>query len=194
MTLDTNILLTGDAEHPVDHRAAFEEVNRILGIPSEAEGRLTTEKVEEVWDYQVRSIRNQIGQGFPAIVDSESRADGSSFNWGHNVGEWACDEDCSSWRHVETYDVNISIDTGYGYRGPEGENCTSLHARVILAMKVWADEHGLTMKWVNEYTGEVNTGLSGLERFIGNGDQAQAWFHNAVLPMIDEMIDDHASE
>jgi hypothetical protein len=76
------------------------------------------------------------------------------------------------------------MDTAYGYQGDHGETCTVLHAKVIVDLGHWLNEKGITWAWYNEYAGTYHEGFEGLEEFLGNGDSAQDWFRNLVLPAI----------
>lgn len=176
MTLSTHVLVSG----PVTHQQVFDKVNDLLNIPA---NRATVSRTE---DGEIH-LDNQIAQGFDAWVLSKSRKDGQPFVGEHDTGEWACEEDCDHWRHVVSgYEIDVDMDTAYGYRGDNGDGCADLHARVIVGLVQWASETSpdIEIRWLNEFTGEVHTGLDGIADFTSIGGEAQAWFTNTVLPSI----------
>jgi hypothetical protein len=86
-----------------------------------------------------------------------------------------CDKHC----------IRIDWDTGYSYRGKNGEGCGDLHARMVATVGHWLDEQGLTWWWQNEFTGEWHRGAEGLDELGNAGDEAKAWFTGTVLPAIE---------
>jgi hypothetical protein len=68
--------------------------------------------------------------------------------------------------HRQGEPVEVSIDTGYGYRGPDG-GCRDLHARVVAELGQWLDSKGIAWSWQNEFTGETHPGYEGLADFGG---------------------------
>ena len=187
MTLSTDILIHG----PIDQEEVYAKVNDILEIPA-------ARKVRDVIEGGVRDLSNVLGQGFPAIVDTRARIDGQPIEpEGHETGEWACEADCDYWRHVApAYHVGVDLDTAYAgtsHIAGRDMDCNSLHAYVIVELVKWLSERGLTLHWVNEYSGQVNYMLDGLAEFIGDGDQAQGWFHNLAMPAIAAHIESSGS-
>ena len=176
MTLATDIYITGTG---VTMREVYNKVNDLLGIP---DTRLVIEKPG--------SIRNRIGQGFPAIVDVSAAVDGSLVTPEHEpyCAEEAeeAGEPCTYHRHIETHHVHVDLDTAYGYRNDRGWDCSRLHASVILNLAGWLVERDCTVRWTNEYAGTIHdaTDQAAFERFIGGGDAAAEWFINDVLPAI----------
>lgn len=175
MTLSTDIYIDG----PIAHRAVYDKVNEILGIvnPAAKEGPVDTSyswnaHKEGYWD-----IDNVPGQGFKAWVMTCSRLDGERM-----IRPAEDDPDDPRPEFDEGY-VSVNLDTAYGYR-EGGLNCTTLHASVIVDLGQWLLSQGVTFRWRNEYTGEVNAGFNGIEDFIGSGDEASAWFESTVKPAL----------
>lgn len=82
--------------------------------------------------------------------------------------------------------IEVTFDTAYGYRGPDGESCSDLHARLVTALGQWCDARGLPWKWQNEYTGEWHDQYDGLAEF-GDAHRttgADDWFRHTVMPAI----------
>lgn len=88
--------------------------------------------------------------------------------------------------------IDVDLDTAYGYRGPTGESCSALHARLVAQLGAWLDERGVTWWWKNEYTGEWHAndaaGRAALAEFGGEHTKpggADEWFRSMVLPAIE---------
>lgn len=179
MTLATDIYITGIG---VTMREVYDQVNDLLEIPAD---RLFTETPT--------SIRNRIGQGFPAIVDVTAAADGGFVTPEHEdyCAEEAEEsgEPCGYHRHTEPHHVHVDLDTAYSYSDDRGWDCSRLHAYVILSLAGWLSDKGCTVRWTNEYAGTVHdaTDREAFERFIGSGDAAAEWFVGSVLPAIAAM-------
>lgn len=161
MTLNTHIYLTG----PVDAKEVFDFCNGLLGAKNPA---FTNE--ESRWDAGIWRYMNQPGQGFNAWLTVAYRPDGPLAVEDVYDEEWLAQKACA---------VSISFDTGYSYQDEFG-NCSALHGRYIRALQLWAEDHGATLAWQNEFTGEVFDGLDGLENFAGEGDEAAAWSRDVV--------------
>ena len=84
--------------------------------------------------------------------------------------------------------IRIDWDTGYAYRGRNGEGCGDLHARMVAAVGRWLDEQGLTWWWHDECRGEWHRGHEGLDRLGDIGEEARSWFLNSVAPAIAAQI------
>jgi hypothetical protein len=88
--------------------------------------------------------------------------------------------------------LEVSFDTSYGYRGPNGESCSALHARLVAKLGEWLDGRGVAWWWCNEYTGEWHAndaaGRAALAEFAGAHTRpggADEWFRSLVLPAIE---------
>lgn len=87
--------------------------------------------------------------------------------------------------------IDVDLDTTYGYRGPNGESCSSLHARLVTQLGAWLDGRGIAWWWRNEYTGvwwaNDALGREALVEFAGAHTRpggADEWFRSMVLPAI----------
>lgn len=185
MTLSTDIYVHGTG---VTQREVYDKVNDLLDIP--AERRVIDGPNEWEWQQGDYRLSNELGQGFPAIVETHANADGSIITPGHDdeCAEWAKSdgEPCTWARHiVPPWHVHVDLDTAYSYRDTErGWGCAQLHGWVIAALIDWLAERDCTLHWVNEYAGTLHEGRDGLEAFLGDGAQADAWFKGAALPAI----------
>lgn len=178
MTLSTDIYVTGTG---ASQREVYDKVNDLLGIPAER-------KVIDGpngWSWQPGSYRlgNEIGQGFPAIVDTYANADGSLVTARHDDD---CEPGCDSSQCTETFHVHVDLDTAYGYRDGRGWGCSHLHAFVILELAAWLAPKGCAVRWTNEYAGSIHdaSDQAAFERFLGDGSDAAAWFSGTALPAI----------
>lgn len=172
MTLSTDIYITGTG---VTMRQVYDKVNDLLGIPQTC---LSTETPT--------SIRNRIGQGFPAIVAVSAGEGGSMVTPQHDADCALEDEPCTYYGHTEQHHVHVNLDTGYAYRDEHGWDCSRLHAYVILALADWLSDKNCSVRWTNEYAGTTHdaSDADAVGRFIGGGDDAAAWFHGLVMPTI----------
>lgn len=151
MTLSTDIYLTG----PVDAKEVFDFCNeQLLGT---TEPRYKHE--ESSWSAGEWQYMNEPGQGFNAWLWVHYRKDGPLAS----EDVWEQDED---YRYLATKacTVKVNFDTAYGYNDEFG-GCSSLHARYIRALIQYAEEHGATLEWKNEFTDEIFKGTDGLDSF-----------------------------
>lgn len=153
MTLDTRIYVHGR----VDYRQVFDAVNQLLGA---------TEMTR--FDVRPDSVGNLPGQGLPAWLIVYCDPSGMSPHrpaGQHGVycagEEDGCMEPCA----VPCW-LEVSVDTAYGYWGPEG-GCGGLHAWIITELGEWLDSRGLKWSWRNEFTGDVYQGTEGLATLTG---------------------------
>ena len=80
--------------------------------------------------------------------------------------------------------VEVSFDTAYSYRAPNGAGCGDLHAALVNALGAWCDQRGLMWWWQNEFTGEWHEGRDGLDELGEGGKAATDWFVGTVAPAI----------
>lgn len=181
MTLDTTIAIDIPSEDP--EAAAWRLYHFARGLvdtPNDIKHAPLKPK-----EYGCRSIRNPMGIGLNAWM---------RVNYDHNLHEHGpdCeDPDEAKWIHSDPCSIGLAthevlFDTTYGYRGDNGETCSDLHARYIIALGRWCDQQGLKWWWQNEFTGEWHRGTEGLAEF---GDAfrdtgAEAWFQTKVIPAI----------
>lgn len=196
MTLDTSIAIG----KPTPVRPLFDFCRELLGTPADTR---VNEGVCDGSRLGQKEIYNPGGIGLPAWLWIYYGADGPFEVHQHDEfcsvtlggkydttqqeidehAEWiANDPTENGWAAIE-----VTFDTAYGWRGPSGESCSDLHARLIRAVGQWCDRKGLPWKWQNEFTGEWHDGTDGLDEF---GDAfrstgAQDWFTTKVLPAIE---------
>lgn len=193
MTLNTKILLDG----PISGQAAFDLGLKALLLAAGRQDEFATVLVERTaagqmpeWgileSHRARNdkIETQVGQGLPGIVECEFLSDGSPLATEDIYEEEDLgDGDVERYLTTRACGVRLSWDTGYAYRD-RGLDCTKLHALALIDLHESLPE-GVTMRWVNEYSDEMHSGIEGIEGFLGHGDSAQQWFSNVVLPMIE---------
>lgn len=163
VTLSTEVYI----HDKVDAREVWEYCNELIGATPTV--RFTEDE---------SGFHNGIGQGFSALL-SVSRSDGEP----EAHDEW-CDEDCSGKYHKLAHWVLVDFDTGYSYRGDNGEGCGDLHALLVAKLGKWLDAKGLRWSWRNEFTGDVHQSYDGLSELGSGGREASSWFFNTVLPVI----------
>lgn len=117
-----------------------------------------------------RHVSNSPGQGFDAWVMLY-----------HNHGALIEDDpdDYAPGSVPPAGYLSINFDTAYSFRGDHGETPAMLHAGYIVDLVA---RFGADLWWQNEFDGSWHRGPSGLERLIGAGDEADAWFRNVMLP------------
>lgn len=176
MTLTTHIFITGTG---VTQRDVYDKVNDLLTIP--ATRRFREGPNSRYWYRGDHEISNEIGQGFPAIVDTFANRDGSLIAPKHAAD---CDPECDA--HVCTipHHVHLRLDTSYGYDDERGWSVSQLHAWVIATLVGWLAPKSCSLIWIDEYTATAHEGTDHLDEFLGSGRAAQAWFRDTVLPAI----------
>lgn len=159
MTLSTNVYLTGT----VDAKTVFDFCNDLMGADF---ARFSNEKSHygSGWHYM-----NEPGQGFNAWLSVYYNPDGQL----SEKDVWI-EDDGDRWLDQKACTVMVNFDTGYAYRDDFG-GCADLHGRYIVALNRWAEDHGATLEWQNEFTGEYFKGLDGLADFGGEGKKAADW-------------------
>ena len=189
MTLDTRIYVLDK----IGHRDVFLKCNQLIGA---TENTRSTDKQDQSWrkgePVEVPgnpwTISNKPGQGLPGWLMIHYRPDAPL-----RADEAAHDEDCEgeddcSWNHRRACWLEVSIDTAYGYRGPEG-GCGDLHARLVAELGQWLDTRGVRWQWKNEFTGEVHDRYDGLTDLGSGGAEASEWFRDIVTPAIQAGIE-----
>lgn len=209
MTLDTRVYVLDE----VDHREVFRECQRLIGqYATDRRGpdqQRWTDEQNKTWSKGESfvelgnpwTIGNDVGQGLPAWLlvyyrpaESYRSADQSAEH-----DEWTCnfpgakhyepDEPlCDETEHDQPCWLEISMDTAYGYRGPEGMGCGDLHARIVAELGQWLDAKGARWKWRNEFSGEIHEGYERLIDIASSGFEASAWFSTTVAPAIAAQI------
>lgn len=176
MTLNTVIGLRGNLN--------FDEVVKLSNKLIEAKNPTFTEGPSTfskgLWQYS-----NNPGQGFSAWLYAYRSMEGVD----NTDGVWVVEDYDEDGEVIseEDLDVNIRLefDTTYGYSDPIYGGCSSLHAFYIMILNQYVLERGGSLVWQNEYTGELNNGLEGIEEFMENGLGAMEWF-SGVKTLIEE--------
>jgi hypothetical protein len=187
VTLDTRVAIGA----PTDVRELFAFCQRLVDTPSGVDAQVNE-----------RSIGNPPGIGADAWLIVYHGGDGPLPV--HEHDKWCATELGGEWNHTqEDIDehasvandptengwavIEVSFDTAYGYKGPSGESCSDLHARIVTALGQWLDAKGLPWKWKNEYSGEWFDRFDQLDQF-GDAHRATGaddWFRGQVLPLIE---------
>lgn len=183
MTLDTRMRI----HEQCDARELFDFCRLLLGPSDGGKAPLDSNFTDEP-----NRLCNRLGQGYSAILEVEfDLATAPKSEW----EKCYCEEDqedaiepdpdykCSQCRKPDAY-LEISWDTAYGYKGPNGEQCGDLHAAYIVSVAKWCDERGLTYSWHNEFNGDWCPGLENLNSLSKGGVEATAWFTSIALPAI----------
>jgi len=156
-------------------------------VEAEADTDYRTKQPKDTWTMETR-----IGQGLPAWFRMHYRPGQPYRTAEATCAENECwledGETCDGKYHDPACFIEFDMDTAYGYHGPSGLHCSGLHAIVIAHVYHWLKSQGVDMMWRNEYTGDLNQGLDGIEEFLGSGTNAMDWFNNIALPTIKQEI------
>lgn len=203
MTLSTNVYVLDE----VDVRELFQFAQRLLTtyddrpIPQSPDQQVwRDEERSDIWNEPgTRVIRNELGQGLPAILDIAYGPDGplrtaeqaaqhdEDCNLPGNKYYDPDNPDCDGDHYRRACWADLDLDTAYGYRDSRGWGCGDLHAVLVAEIGKWLDERGVRWEWKNEFTGEVHGGDDRYERLIelvSGGFEASAWLRAAALPAI----------
>lgn len=135
-----------------------------------------------------RMLRNEIGQGLPAILGIHYRPDGALATAEQAAScTSGCDADEGYHHHPRACWANIDFDTAYGYRDTAGRGCGDLHALLVAEVGKWLDERSVRWEWRNEFIGDIHGGDERYTRLVDmvrGGFEASAWFRTSVLPAI----------
>jgi hypothetical protein len=169
VTLDTRIYI----HDRVSIQDVFLKLNQLLGA---TEATRCTVKPDSIW--------NEPAQGLDAWLIVSGDPHGREYRRDRAEPH---DEDCEpgcGYQHPPACWLEVSLDTAYGYNGPEG-SCGGLHARLIMELGQWLDSRGKEhWSWRNEFTGDIHQRYDGLDELIGDSLQAQSWFRTFVVPAI----------
>lgn len=116
----------------------------------------------ELLTYSFNTVRygNVGGLGYSADFNSKYTLD-NSYLLDDDVREYNDEEDVEECTYFSPRCfMELSFDTGYGYRGPEGY-ASDLHEQYIRELHKWLSDRGARLKWKNEFTGEVFEGIDG---------------------------------
>jgi len=168
MTLDTRIYV----HDPIDYREVFAKCDQLIGAH---EGIKFTD--------EPGCIANAPMQGLPGWL-MLYHGNGEPLREAGDHAQY-CDgeaDECFTPCGVPCW-LEVSLDTAYGYHGPEGR-CGDLHARVVAELGRWLDGKGIRWSWRNEFTSEVHQGYEGLTELGAGGLAALEWYATEALPAI----------
>lgn len=152
MTLDTKIGLMA----PVPLESLRDRCNELLGAAD------AKPMGPEAWYSETRWVYGNAGnQGLPAWLMIYYSPDGPL------PEEEDRDEIEEQYRNPTGMVMEVSFDTAYGYRGPNGSGCGDLHAWLVSELGAWLDERRVPWCWQNEFSGEWFFGTEGLDQ-LGN--------------------------
>lgn len=184
MTLNTKVAIYGD----IIPRRALQLALEAICYAAQENERIATARIGEPSAVSDGTywVATECGQGLPAWTGCTYREEGPLYP----VDHYELDEyDDSGEAHFVAPASNVIIDwdTTYGYRGPGGMTCSTLHAIAIAYVHAYVTELGYQMHWHNEYRGEWHPGIEGLDQFAGDGFAADEWFRGVALPAIATM-------
>lgn len=186
MTLDTRIIATTVC----DGRDVFHELRRLLGAGERHPIKDEPVRDPDYYGQGVRCIQHPAGVGLDAwlMVWYRPELEPRRTPEESRTCDADCDPDCNGtgWSHRPACWVEASLDTAYGYHGPEG-GCGALHARLIFELGQWFDERKIGWGWQNEFTGEwhYETHYAALKGLVDGGGKAMAWFTETVMPVVE---------
>lgn len=152
MTLSTDVYIQG----PVDLHALRYVVQAALAEFDEY-GRTPD---QQLWEGESDTFRNSwsttVGQGLPAWT---------FIHYGSDV-VWRQADDVEDDGYVTpAHFASIDFDTAYGYRGENGETCSTLHVQLMTRVGKWLDEQSVPWKWRDEFTGHIHDAYDGFDTF-----------------------------
>jgi hypothetical protein len=142
MTLDTRVYVLD----PVPRDQVFRKCQQIIAN-YDTEGRAPEAqrwRDDHEWgDHHV--LMNEGMQGLPGWLIVHYRPDGPYRTEQQAQQCDYCEPGCDGSTHPPACWLEVSIDTAYGYRGPNDMNCGSLHARFVAELGMWLDS--LLVSW-----------------------------------------------
>lgn len=136
MTLKTSIAI----HEPMPVKEVYDYCRGLLATPAEVE------PITDDGSPGRRYLANPGGIGLAAWLWVNYGADGPLLDLASD------DDDAPSkngWASIE-----VTFDTAYSYREPNGAGCSDLHAWLVTELGRWLDERGKTWQWENEFTGD----------------------------------------
>ncbi len=184
MTLHTRVAIVGDITGGDAFKLALEAICHAGG---EAD-RIATAQISEPRTNSsgICTIGTVIGQGLPGITDCDFRVNGPLYSEDEYYERDEDDPaDYEPSLATPACTVEISWDTTYGYRGPDGIGCSGLHARAISYVAGHIAKLGLTLHWFNEYECTWYSGVDDLHTLDSAGAEADTWFRSVVQPLLE---------
>lgn len=192
MTLDTRVYV-------IDHVDLAELFVKCQSLLTAYDEKHRTPDQQRTKAYP-ESMDNEGGQGLPAwlmvhhggerpyrtaqqIADHDEDCNLPSSKY-YDADEPECDGTIGYVHRRQPCWYEVSYDTAYGYKGPDGMGCGDLHARLVAELGMWLDTKGVRWKWKNEFTGEVHEGYDRLTELGSSGFEASAWYRTSALPAI----------
>lgn len=136
MTLDTRVYVLD----PIDRTAVFRKCQEIIAQWDERRRTPEQHRTEDTDWGDHRVLMNESFQNLPGWLILHYRPGGPYRTEAQAAEHDHCDDDCDGSTHAPACWMEVSIDTAYGYRGPDGMNCGSLHARFVAELGAWLDE------------------------------------------------------
>lgn len=116
----------------------------------------------------IRDRLNPPGIGAPGWLWLHYGADGpfeTAESWDAQYAEYGDDD---PYPHPGPVMYDLSLDTGYGAKFPNGSGCADIHAAWVAGMAVFLDVRGIRWRWQNEFTGEWFDGVCSELEQLGN--------------------------
>lgn len=174
MTLSTDLVIVD----PINPRAVFDFALALLAEDFDGTPEWNYTPAADSKGFRNSYYATTCGQGLAAWLFVHHADDGpltiADEYWEDDEVRPPCNEHC----------VRIDWDTGYSYKGRNGEGCGDLHVRMVATVGHWLDEQGKRWWWKNEFTGEWHEGADGLNALGDSGAAAQEWLTTTVLPAI----------
>lgn len=163
MTLNTKFYITTDGIDPNTVWNALLDMVEPEDFPLSREDYTETEDADERgWGPKGSTKTNtRVGIGLNAWCFMWHNEDGSALVYDE---EHTDDPDEDIWFTPRGY-IRLDFDTAYGYRGPNGEDCSDLHGRIVARLAEIVTAMGGEYAWQDEFTGEWFTDLSHIPDF-----------------------------
>jgi hypothetical protein len=155
MTLSTDVYIQG----PVDLnalkyvvQAALAEFDEYGRTPDQQAWNDDSTELSPSWS-------TKVGQGLPAWT---------YIHFAHLAAEGAWvqpDDETDDGYFTPKHFARIDFDTAYGYRGENGETCSTLHVQLMTRVGKWLDEQSVPWKWRDEFTGKIHAAYDSFDTF-----------------------------
>lgn len=170
MTLAVNVLITD----PLSVEDIYEVASRLV----------TGESLTALYNHTPGLIENTPGQGFDARLRVYYGTDGPLPDFEPD-SEYPDDEDYAV-RWPEPHAIRVFWDAPIGHEGPNGETAGDLLASYVEGLGTWLDERDVRWLWVEENSGEVFEGLTGLDKLRAAGASGRDFVNNIVAPLLSQ--------
>lgn len=153
MTLSTDILVC----EPVNPERVFRHGLSLLARAVSFEPRWEHCPAGDGVGFKNAHYVSECGQGLPAWLWVHYASDGPLTYYDPDDHEYFRETRGDAWSPpwFDQHCIRIDFDTAYGYKGPNGQGCSDLHAWLVQEMVEWLADNGATkVVWKNEFTGE----------------------------------------